>query len=359
MPTTKKDYYEILGVPRSATEKEIKSAYRRLARKHHPDVNKDDPAAEERFKEVAEAFAVLSHKEKRAKYDRGGHEAFGQGFDPFAGFDQSHFDFGFGNLSDLFGMFTGASGYGRTQRSGRRARPGDDLRLEVRVPFLEAVKGSTAEFLIPRLIGCDACGGRGSSGTGGGHPCPDCRGSGNVQQSRGGLRLSMPCSRCLGSGVAPGNPCSTCGGRGRTRGEDRIKVRIPAGIEDGGVLRLAGKGDAGEGGGPAGDAYLTIRIDGHDTFRREGRNLVCDVTIGLATAALGGKQSVPTLDGEATIEIPPGTPSGRKFRLKGKGVPASGSHGAGDLYAAIRIAPPKRLDDRSKELMREFQERNG
>jgi len=360
MSRSKKDYYEILGVARTATAKEIKAAYRRLARKFHPDVNKDDKSAEERFKRVAEAFAVLSDKEKRNRYDHGGHEAFGQGFNPFAGADRSQFDFGGADLSDLLNsMFGGFAGGGaRARRGTRRARRGDDLRLEVKVPFEEAVKGTTAEFVIPRLVSCGECSGSGTGAGGAAKACPDCGGAGRVEQNRGGMRMLMPCARCGGSGRAPGSACKRCGGAGRVRGQDRIKVRIPAGIDDGGVLRLAGKGDAGEPGAPAGDAYLSVQVEAHPVFRREGRNLICDVEIGLAMAALGGKLTVPTLDGESAINLPAGTPSGQKFRLKGKGVPGSGKTSAGDLFAVIQIRPPKKLDKRSRELLQEFRERN-
>ena len=279
--TKKKDYYEILGVPRGADEKTIKSAYRRLARQHHPDMNKGDKQAEERFKEVAEAFAVLSDPEKRARYDRGGHEAFEPGFNPFQGFDPNQVDLGF-DLSSLFEMFGAAAPGGA--RGRRRPRPrGMDLRLEMSVPFLTAVRGAEVEMGIPR------------------------------------------------------------GG-----GTERVKVRIPPGLSDGDTLRLAGKGEGG------GDAYLTVRVEPHPSFRREGRDLVRDVTIGVSTATLGGRAEVETLDGKETITIPPGTRSGQKLRLRGRGVPASPRNPVGDLYVIVQIEPPKSLDARSRALMEEF-----
>jgi len=293
---TRKDYYEILGVSRTAVAKEIKAAYRRLARKYHPDVNKGDKQAEEKFKEVAEAFAVLSDKDKRAKYDHGGHAAFGAGFDPFAGFDMHDFEFGQGDISSIFEIF-GGRGRGRGRAGGRsriRPRRGADLRLEMQVPFLQAVTGGTVEIGVPR----------------------------------GGA------------------------------GPDKMSVRLPAGLEDGGTLRLAGRGQAGIHGGPPGDAYVTVRVEPHPLFRREGRNLYVDVWVGLARAALGGKSDVPTLDGRATITIPAGTRSGQKLRLKGRGVPAGAKRPAGDLYAVIQIQPPAELDERSKELLEEFEKLN-
>jgi len=293
-----KDYYEILGVSRTATDKEIKAAYRRLARKYHPDVNKGDKQAEEKFKEVAEAFAVLSDKEKRTKYDHGGHAAFGSGFDPFAGFDMRDFDFGQGDISSIFEIFGGRGrGRGRGRAGGRqriRPRRGADLKLEMQVPFMQAVTGGTVEIGVPR---------------GGGVP-------------------------------------------------DKMKVRLPAGIEDGGTLRLSGKGQSGIHGGPAGDAFLTLRVEPHPLFRREGRNLYVDVWVGLARAALGGNSDVPTIDGRATITIPKGTRSGQKLRLKGRGVPAGGGKPAGDLFAVIQIQPPAELDERSRELLEEFERLN-
>lgn len=284
----KRDYYEVLGVPRTAGDKEIKAAYRRLARKYHPDVNAGDKQAEEKFKEVAEAFAVLSDKDKRSRYDQGGHEAFGPGFDPFAGFDFGQFDAGFGDLSSLFEMFGFGPGGGRRGRT--RPRRGSDVRLELRIPFVTAVKGDTVEMAIPRQTG-----------------------------------------------------------------HERLKVRIPAGIDDGGTMRLAGKGSVGS---PPGDAYLTVRIDRHPVFRREGRDLICDVSVGIARAVLGGKVEVETLDGKTTINVPPGTRSGQRLRLRGRGVPSSSGKPAGDLYVVLQIHPPKALDARSRELMEEFERLN-
>jgi len=290
LPVGKKDYYEILGVSRSATDKEIKAAYRKLARKFHPDVNPGDKASEDKFKAVAEAFAVLSDTDKRAQYNRGGHEAFGPEFDPFAGFDFRTAGFAPGDLSEILGMFG-------VDLGGRRPAPrrGSDLQLEIRIPFQDAVKGTTLDLILPRR------------------------------------------------------------GAGRKPTRDKVKVRIPPGIVDGGKVRVPGKGDAGASGGPAGDAYLVIRVEPHSIFRREGRDVVCEVPIGVTKAVLGGTLDVPTLDGRATINVPPGTRSGQRFRLKGRGVPASNGKPAGDLYALIQIHPPKKLDARARELFEELQ----
>lgn len=351
---THKDYYEVLGVSKTASDKEIKSAYRRLARKYHPDVNKGDKRAEEKFKEVAEAFAVLSDREKRTRYDRGGHEAFGPGFDPFAGFDFGRFDFGLGDISSLFDLFGG--GGRRTARA--RPRKGEDLRLELQVPLLQAVRGGEVEIVIPRQGSCSSCGGSGARPGSGETTCRECGGSGRTETRRGPMRVMLGCPRCDGSGRLPGEPCTACGGAGVSRVEERVKVRIPAGIEDGSALRLAGKGDAGQAGSSPGDAYLVVHVEPHPVFRRQGRDLYCDVAIGLARAALGGQVDVSTPDGKATITVPAGTRSGQKLRLKGRGVPQSSTGSAGDLYAVIQIHPPKKMNKRSRELMEEFERLN-
>ena len=351
---TRKDYYDILGIPRDASEKDVKAAYRRLARKYHPDVNPGDAAAEERFKEVAEAFAVLSDPDKRATYDRGGHAAFGPDFDPFAGMG---FDFrsgGFPDLSELFRAFSG----GAAPRAQNRPSRGEDIHYDIRVPFRDAVTGTTLEIRLPRQVACASCDGRGVRTGTGDVQCPECLGTGSREQRRGPVQVSLTCARCGGAGRLRGAPCDPCSGTGRRGSEERIKVRVPAGIEDGGRVRLAGRGNVGARGGRAGDAYLRVNVEPDPVFRREGNDLTCEVAVGIATAALGGRIEVPTLDGKATISIPEGTPGGRKFRLRGKGVPAHGSRPAGDLYVRIRVHPPEKLDERSRELLREFASRN-
>jgi molecular chaperone DnaJ len=308
-----KDYYEILGVPRSATEKDLKTAYRKLARKYHPDVNPGDKSAEEKFKEVSAAFAVLSDPDKRAKYDRGGHAAFEPGFDPFQGATIDFQDLGLGNLSDIFELFGGG---GRRRGAGPRAAAGEDRQLEMSLPFTEAVHGTTIEVVIPRAVLCTTCGGRGR--------------------------------------LANGSPCRTCRGAGRVNSSEKVKVRIPAGIDDSERVRIPGKGNDGVGGGPPGDAYVHIRVEPHPMFRREGGDLVCDVPVGFVKATLGGDLEVPTLEGRATIKIPAGTRGGQRFRLKGRGLAARPGHPAGHLYAVVQIVTPKDLDARSRELLEEF-----
>jgi curved DNA-binding protein len=294
MPT-KKDYYEILGIPKNANDKQIKAAYRKLARKYHPDHNPGDKSAEEKFKEVAEASAVLSDPEKRAKYDQRGHEAFGPEFDPFAGTGFDVRNMGAINLEDLFEMFAGG---GRPRGGRTRAVRGQDLETEIRLPFLDAARGATFELKLPRR------------------------------------------------------------GPGGTLTEEKVKVRIPPGIEHGGRVRLPGKGDAGHNGGPPGDMYLVVQVDPHPVFRREGRDVYGDVPVTITKAALGGTIEVPTIDGSSTITLPQGTRSGQRFRLRGKGVPASGSAPAGDHFAVVQIVPPKKLDDRSRQLLEELERLN-
>lgn len=353
---TKRDYYELLGVDRSAGEKEIKAAYRRLARKHHPDVNPNDPKAEERFKEISEAFAVLSDPDRRAKYDRGGHEAFGPDFDPFAGAGFDLRSVGLQDLGDLFEMFAGAGGRGRG-----RARPPDrgrDLQLEMSLPFADAVRGATVSVEIPRRASCGACRGSGVRSGSAETGCPACGGTGRESRGRAAVRVSMTCRRCGGAGRLRGDPCSTCGGAGVERVQDRVRVRIPPGIEDGGRVRIPGKGDAGAAGEGSGDAFLVIRVESDPRFRREGRDLVCEVTVGIARAALGGTVRVPTLDGSATITLPPATRSGRRLRLRGRGVPGHRGRAPGDLQVIVQIEPPRSLDARSRELLEEFERLN-
>lgn len=352
--SNKNDYYEILGLKRSASEKEIKAAYRKLARKYHPDVNKDDKGAEEKFKQIAEAFAVLSDAEKKAQYDRGGHAAFGAGFDPFSGFDFSDLNVGGGNLSDLFEMF----GVGGSRSAGPRPQRGRDLQRSVRLGFADAVQGTTLEMKIPRHATCSSCAGRGVVAGSGQVGCSACGGRGSVAQRRGPVHIQAPCRNCGGSGRVTGAPCVGCKGRGAAPIEDRVKVRVPPGVPQGGTLRIAGRGDAGASGGPAGDLLLKIEIQPHETFEREGRDLICHVPIGLAVAGLGGNIEVPTLAGSSTITIPSGTRSGQRFRLKGKGVAAANGKPAGDLFAVIQIHPPRKMNARSKELLEEFRQLN-
>jgi molecular chaperone DnaJ len=353
----KKDYYAILGVGKDATGAQIRAAYKKLARKYHPDVNPGDKRSEERFKEIAEAYAVLSNKGKRAEYDRRGPEGFDLGFDPSEIFRRARaggvegFDFSF-DLGSLFGDLFG--GGGRRRRRGP-AR-GADAEASLDIDFEDAVRGVTLPLSVSRTAPCETCGGTGTRGGGG--TCSACGGRGRRQVAQGPLQFTTTCERCGGSGREPGPPCPECGGRGAVPRSESLQVRIPAGMADGSRVRIRGKGEAGPGGGHPGDLYVVIRVRPHPLFRREGDDLVADLPLTLSEAALGDRIEVPTLDGPATMTIPPGTRSGQRFRLRGKGAPRPGAAGRGDLYVVAQIVPPKDLDAESRDLLRRFAERN-
>ncbi|MBI5018019.1 MAG: molecular chaperone DnaJ [Deltaproteobacteria bacterium] len=345
----KRDYYDVLGVKRSATEAEIKKAYRKLARKHHPDVNPGDKAAEERFKEISQANEVLSDPDKRKQYDAVGHAAFegggagagqggwqdfnrGAGGNPFgAGFDFSSV------FGDLFGQEAGG-------RPGPRR--GADLEYEMEIDFREAVVGAEKEISYRRASSCEACGGLGyRPGTGGGS-CSQCAGTGRVKSQRGPIALQQPCPRCRGTGRLPGTPCPTCGGRGATPHAERLRVRIPPGVDTGSRVRVGGKGEAGSDGAPAGDLYIQVHVRPDPKMRRQGDDVVTTVGVPLLDALLGGSVTVPTFGDPVRMKIPSGTQNGQRFRLKGKGVP-----GRGDLYAEIQVDLPKTLDPEVRQVL--------
>lgn len=344
---------------RDASAAEIKKAYRRLARQYHPDVNKDDPQAEERFKEINEAYSVLSDPEKRAAYDRMGHAAFesarsggGAAGGPFGtGFE------GFEDLGDLFDMFFGGMGMGR----GRRARgpePGSDLRYDLTIDFEEAAFGTEKEIVIPRIETCPRCGGnRAEPGT----PvdtCPACRGTGEIRHVRntafGQFVNVTTCHQCGGEGRVVRTPCSECQGRGRVQRTRRLKVRIPAGVDDDFRLRMAGEGEAGLRGGPPGDLYVFISVRRHPEFERRGDDVYSQIPISFTQAALGAEVKVSTLDGLVNLKIPEGTQTGTVFRLRGRGVPRLRGMGRGDHLVRVEVQVPTRLNARQKELLREF-----
>jgi molecular chaperone DnaJ len=345
----KEDYYDILGVPRGATDEEIKKAYRKLARKYHPDVNKE-PGAEERFKQINEAYSVLGDPEKRAQYDNFGHAAFedaGQG--GFGGFG-----FGFEDLGDIFSEFFGGFG----PRQSHRPQRGADLRYELTISFEEAAFGTETEITIPRTEVCEHCGGnRAEPGT----PivtCPECRGTGQVTYTQatpfGHFTSTRTCGRCLGEGRTFDTPCSVCYGSGTQRKMSRVKVKVPPGINDGQSLRLAGKGEAGVRGGPPGDLFVVIRVKPHELFKRQGQNVILEVPISFVQAALGDEIEVPTLEGPVKMRIPEGTQSGRVLRLRGKGIPHLRGAGRGDQLVEIRVVTPTKLTAKQKQLLREF-----
>ncbi len=344
----RRDYYEILGVERTATDKEIKAAYRRLALLHHPDKNPGDKGAEELFKQAAEAYAVLSDSAKRERYDRFGHQA-APGFD--GGFDPSTFSDFSDILGDLFGF---AGGGGRGSRS--RATPGADLRYDLEIGFEEAAFGVTKSLKIPRLESCETCGGSGAAGGSSPVKCSGCGGRGQVHYSQGFFTLARTCPRCGGEGVTITDPCKNCRGEGRVEKLRTLEVKIPRGVDTGARLRVVGEGEHGRRGGPRGDLYVVLGVAPHERFERDGNNVLCEVEIGYAQAVLGAEVEVETLHGKEELVIPAGTHHGEQFRLKGKGIDRLGGSGRGDhiALAAIRVPAPGDLDDEQRDLLRKL-----
>src|SRR5918998_3049067 len=318
---SKKDYYETLGVGRNATEQELKSAYKRLAIRYHPDKNPGDAEAEEMFKEVAEAYSVLSNADQRARYDRYGHAGVSSG----AGAQANWGAQGFGGIEDILGdLFGFGDVFGGGRAGGRRgaAQRGADLRYDLEMTLEEAAEGMTAQLRVPRLEACDGCKGSGAAPGTQPEACPGCAGTGQVRYQQGFFSVARTCGQCRGAGRVIRTPCEQCKGAGRVEREKQIEVKIPAGVETGSRLRLAGEGEAGAQGGPAGDLYVVIHVKEHETFERQGNNLYASMPITFAQAALGSEISVPTLDAEQSLKIPAGTQTGTVFRLKGHGMPA-------------------------------------
>lgn len=348
----KTDYYEVLGVSRNASDQEIKSAYRKLAVKYHPDKNPGNKEAEEKFKEAAEAYSVLSDPQKRAQYDRFGANGLGgsaSGFDPsiFSEFGDIFGDFfGFG---DLFG---GAAGSRR--RSG--AQRGTDLRYDLEVNFFDAAFGLKTKIKIPRLETCEACSGSGAAAGSGPSTCPTCQGHGQVRYQQGFFSISRACHHCQGSGRIIKNPCKECRGEGRVRKEKTLEIRIPAGVDNGSRLRVSGEGEAGALGGPAGDLYVVLFVKEHEFFERQENNLYCTIPISFPQAALGCEITVPTLDGEEKLKIPEGTQSGSLFRIKGKGIPSLNGRGRGDLFVSVALMTPTKLTREQRKLLEHLAE---
>lgn len=350
-----RDYYEILGVDRNVDAAELKKAYRRLAVRYHPDKNRGDHAAEEKFKEAAEAYAVLSDPEKRARYDRFGHAGV-SGAGGFPGFDADTFaDFG-DILGDLFGL-GGIFGGGR--RRGRGARPGSDLRYDLEIEFEEAVRGMEARIRVPRLERCATCEGRGAEDAADVKTCARCGGRGQIAFQQGFFTIARPCGECSGTGRVIVKPCRTCDGRGRTRNERDLKVRIPPGVDDGTRIRLSGEGEASPEGGPNGDLYVVLQVREHAVFRRDGSTLHSEVAVSFARAALGTHVRIPTLDGERDLEIPAGTQSGTVFRLPAQGVPSLNGRGRGDHLVTVAVVTPKKLSQEQRELLEKLAEVEG
>jgi molecular chaperone DnaJ len=336
---SKRDYYDVLGVARTASDPEIKSAYRKLALKYHPDRNPGDAAAEEKFKESSEAYAVLADADKRAAYDRYGHQGIsgaGGGFDPtvFAGFEDI-----LGGLGDVFG-FGDIFGGGRRRGGPQR---GADLRYDLEISFLESAKGIDTTIQIPRLEPCETCAGSGASPGTKPARCPQCQGRGQLRYQQGFFVVSRTCGQCGGAGNIIPSPCSTCRGTGQITRDRKLTVKVPAGIANGQRLRLYGEGAVGAGGGPPGDLYVVVQVQEHRFFKREADDLFCEVGINFPTLALGGDIRVPTLDGEDELRIPEGTEAGTVFRLRGKGMPSVSGRGRGDLHVMVQPRTPKKL----------------
>jgi molecular chaperone DnaJ len=347
---TSRDYYEILGVPRNADQQAIKAAFRKLAMKHHPDQNPGCKMSEEKFKEIGEAYAVLSDEQKRSQYDRFGRAAFQNGgMGGGAG--------GFADFADLFNEVFGAD-FGDFFHRGHRPRGperGADLRYDVEISLENAFRGIEREITAPAAVKCDPCRGTGSEGAAPPELCRTCNGAGQVQASQGFFRVVRTCPACHGRGHAPANPCKFCGGRGLQQKTRTLSVKIPAGIEDGARIRLAGEGDAGPRGGPNGDLYLFLSVRPHTLFERDGSDLYCRVPAPMCTAALGGEMEVPTIEGERTrIAIPPGSQTGRRFRIKGKGMPSLRGRERGDLNVEILVETPINLTQKQRKLLEEF-----
>lgn len=376
MPTASKtDYYELLGVPRKASAKDIRAAFRKLARKYHPDLNPGDKSAEEKFKQLQEAYDVLSDTKKRQMYDQygfysenipsGGPGPGGQYQDQNVNFDFGGFDFGGdaaggGSFRDLFSQFF-RGGRGATSAEPEE-EPGSDLEYQIEIDFWDAVRGAVKKLQITRMDSCATCHGTGAVGSA--HTCSACGGSGTVQQTAGKMRFNVPCSRCGGTGKLR-TPCQACGGEGRVRRTETIDVRIPAGVANGGRVRVPGKGNAGTMGAPAGDLYLRVVVHPHDIFERKGNDIYVKLPVTVAEATLGAKVEVPTIDGtlpdgrptagRAQVRIPPGTSSGKTLRLREKGVPSARNGARGDEYVEIQVVVPRPTDERVRNLMKELE----
>ncbi len=352
----KRDYYDVLGIARGASAEEIKKAYRGKAKELHPDRNKDNPDAEAQFKDVNEAYEVLKDADKKAAYDRFGHAAFEGGMGGGGPRGQSYgggdFASAFSDVfEDLFGDFMGGRGGGRS-----RAQRGSDLRYNLRVTLEEAFRGAQKTINVPTSVGCTACGGSGAEGGAEPATCPTCSGMGKVRASQGFFTVERTCPTCAGAGQIVKNPCRSCQGAGRVEKERTLSVNIPAGVETGTRIRLAGEGEAGLRGGPTGDLYIFIEVKEHALFQRDGVTLYCRVPVSITAAALGGEVEVPTIDGgRSRVKIPVGAQTGKQMRLRGKGMPALRGGGAGDMLIELAVETPVNLTPRQKELLREFE----
>ena len=356
----KRDFYEVLGVARGASAEELKKAYRNKAKELHPDRNSDNPKAEAQFKEVNEAYDVLKDDQKKAAYDRFGHAAFENGMGgarggPQGGFAQGDFASAFSDVfEDLFGDFMGGQRGGAGGRS--RAQRGSDLRYNLRVSLEEAFKGVQKAINVPTSVACGTCHGTGAEGGSEPVTCPTCSGMGKVRAQQGFFTVERTCPTCNGAGQTIKNPCKTCAGAGRIEKDRQLSVNIPAGVETGTRIRLAGEGEAGLRGGPSGDLYIFIEVKEHALFQRDGVSLFCRIPVSVTTAALGGEVEVPTIDGgRSNVKLPPGSQTGKQMRLRAKGMPALRGGGTGDMLIELAVETPVNLTSRQKELLREFE----
>ena len=359
MADQKRDYYEVLGISKGASEDEIKRAYKKMARQYHPDLNPGNQEAEENFKEVNEAYEVLSDAEKKARYDQYGHAGVDPNFGA-GGFDGS---FDFGDLGDIFGSFFGG-GFG----GGRRTNPnapqrGESIRMALAISFEEAAFGCEKSVTIDRTEPCDTCHGSGCAPGATPEVCQDCHGTGTVQVRRqtpmGVFATSSPCPKCGGKGKIIHQPCKDCRGSGSVRRRKTIQATVPAGIDNGQTISIRGQGNAGKNGGPAGDRLITITVRAHELFRREGTSVLCEAPITFTQAVLGAELEIPTIDGKVKYTLPEGTQSGTTFRLKGKGIPAINGRGRGDQYVTVYIETPRNLNREQKEALKKFAEAVG
>lgn len=365
MAAAKKDYYELLGIARTATADEIRKAYRKLAMKYHPDRNQGDAASEEMFKAVSEAYEVLSDEKKRAAYDRFGHEGMKSQFGP-GGFDFGRDFTHMGDISDILGdLFGGGGGGGgifdslfgggeRRPRNPNAPQRGSDLRFDLEIDLEEAVFGSERELNLPVAEDCVTCHGSGATAGAGRESCRQCGGRGVVIKGGGFFQVQQTCPICRGEGTVVRNPCRVCDGSGRVKAQKKLALRIPRGVDTGTRLRLTGKGETGSRGGPAGDLHVVLHVRDHEVFTRHGDDLSCDVPVSPDRAALGGEVEVPTADGFAKLKLAPGTPNGKTFRMRGKGVPSVDGRGTGDLLVRIVVEVPTHLSSRQRKALEEF-----
>ena len=349
---SKRDYYEVLGVVRTASDSDIKSAYRRLAMKHHPDRNPGDHAAEEQFKEAAEAYAILADAEKRSLYDRFGHAGVKSAASGGSGIDPTIFS-EFGDFADILGnMFGFGDMFGARRRGGPQR--GADLRYDLEITFEESATGSETAIQIPRQENCETCSGSGAAPGSTTSTCATCKGQGQVRSQQGFFTVARTCPQCRGAGKIITKPCETCRGAGRVTKERKLTVKIPAGISTGQQLRLQAEGERGTAGGPAGHLYVVVHVQEHEFFRRDGNNLFCEIPVNFTTVALGGEVQVPTLDGPETVKVPEGTQTGTTLRLKAKGMPDVNGRGRGDLFATVQVQTPKKLTRDQRKLIEDL-----